>query len=164
MLDLALLRIRRNWFLPLAVLLLVLVFLGSRSIGPIAVSGLELPLVFDALVTVPALFWMCYHDRMRAGALAIRVIGLQCLGLLLASWIVPIEQQHILPKLESARWIGLVLLAYFEAKLAWIVIRTVFAVDAKPKDLTDQGVPEIIAKLMLLEAHFWKWVVNRFRR
>ena len=164
MLDLALQQIRRNWFLPLAPSLLVLVFLGSRSIGLFAVSGLELPLVFDALVTVPALFWLCYHDRMRAGALTIRVIGLQCLGLLLASWIVPIEQQHILPKLAVARWIGLTLLAYFEAKLAWIVIRAVFAVDAKPKDLTDQGVPEIIAKLMLLEAHFWKWVVNRFRR
>ena len=164
MLDSVVSKVRENWFAPLVALLLVVAWFAARPSGPIAGDRLELALVFDVLVTIPVLFVLCYRGRMRARAMAIRVIGLQCLGLLLASWIVPSEQQQLLPKLGAARWIGLTLLAYFEAKLAWITIRTVFAADAKLEHLTDQGVPAVIAKLMLLEARFWKWVGSRLRR
>ena len=51
-----------------------------------------------------------------------------------------------------------------ELRLMVAVVKTVFRKEATSQDLVEQGAPEFIAKLMILEARFWRWVLGLFKR
>ena len=157
-------KLRINWFIPVVATLFAFSWMVLRSSNLEQSGGIETAVVFDAVVTIPCLFWLCYRGQMPVKAMAIRVIGLQCFGLLTASWFIPPEQQWLLPNLAPFRWIGMALLAVFEAKLAFFTIGAVFKAGTRPVHLTAQGVPEPIAKILLFEAKFWRWVWSKLRK
>jgi hypothetical protein len=43
------------------------------------------------------------------------------------------------------------------------VLRVLFGADPDPKELERQGMPPLLARLMLAEARFWRWVWSRLK-
>ena len=153
-----------NWFLPVLLALLGVVWLQSRFLGPGMPPTWEAALLFDMIVTIPFLYWCCYRGSLGWGAMTLRVVALQCSGLWLLGWIVPASEQQLLPALAPLRSIGLTIIVLVELRLVVALIRIVFKPATKPADLQAQGVPAWIARLMLLEVRFWCWLFSWFRR
>ena len=153
-----------NWFLPVLSALLSIVWLQSRFLDPGMPPTWEAALLFDMIVTIPFLCWCCYRRSLGLGAMALRIVALQCSGLWLLGWIVPASEQHLLPEMAPLRSIGLAIIVLVEVRLVLILIRTVFKPATKPADLQVQGVPAWVARLMLLEVRFWRWLFGWFKR
>ena len=157
-----------NWFYPVAVTLLMLVgFLAASTRGvPPPAQGLsfEVALLADVFVTLPLLYWLCFRKRHGMAKLLLGVTAVVCSGLWLSGLIVPLSEQRVLPQLSWLRFAGLVIIVGFEIRLAALAFRVMWKPQAKVADLEAQGVPPVIAKLMLLEARFWRWVLSAFRK
>ncbi len=90
--------------------------------------------------------------------------AIACLGVVLASWLVPAAEQQLIEQVGWLRLIGIAVLVLIELRLAVAAVRIAFGSDARPEELaarTDMPLP--IARLMALEARFWK-AVWRFIR
>jgi len=155
-----------NWFLLVLPLLGLAAWLMSRSIAwRSGGDGLEAALLIDACLTIPLLYLLCYGKRLPAWQLALRMIGLACAGIYLISYLVPAEAQRLLPHFEAARWVGLALIIAFELWLFVTAIRLVFRAGTTAEQVqAATGAPPLLAKLLLLEARFWKWVARLFWR
>jgi hypothetical protein len=156
--------LKENWFWPLALLLLGCVAWINWSMSVRVPEQWEFAIVFDALVTVPLLFFLCYRKRRSAAHLAGRIIALQCLGIWIASKLVPADHQLIIPYLSWLRNAGLAILLLIEIRLAFILFKLIFKPDTTNSQLEESGVPPLLAKLALLEIRFWRWVFGVFRR
>lgn len=156
-------RIGANWFYLVAGLALGVAALVPRYDPQPLPAEWEAAVMLDILVTIPALFVLCYRKVLSRKALALRVLAVQCSGIFLASWIVPESQQMLLTYLYPLRWVGIVVLVTMELMLVATVVRLLFKSGTGTEHLVQQGVPETIARLMLLEARFWRWVFSRFR-
>jgi hypothetical protein len=155
-----------NWFLVVAPVLILAGWLITRS-APWAgeAHGMEAVLLFDACVTLPVLYALCYARRLALWQLAVRMIGVACLGIYLLTLVVPADAQRLLPQFAAARWVGLGLLVLIELRVLIAAIRLVFAADASAQDVAAKtGAPPLIAKLMVMEARMWKAVGRAFRR
>jgi len=92
--------------------------------------------------------------------------GLRCFalilsGLLFLSWIIPVEQQFWLPNLMWARAGGVAVLVVLEVSLAVVILKILFLEDGTAEHVSAKtGAPLPIAKLMALEARFWKALWN----
>ncbi len=157
-------RLRENWFWPVAFVLFTVAWSLSASLPPQDLSGWEMAVLFDALITLPLLFAICYRRKLTRKNLIIRILALQCLGIWLATKIVPIESQTLLPQLSWLRYAGLAVLVLIELRIMVALFKTVFKVDATSKQLEEIGMPPFLAKLALLEARFWRWVFSNFKR
>lgn len=125
----------------------------------------EMVVLFDLILFVPLLYFVIYRSSVALRPRAIRTLGLVGLGILCASFIVPEDDQRILSLLQQFRNAALVLVVLFELWVATKLLKLVFAKDADAKQLeNDFGVPPLVAKLMLLEARFWKAVWRMMRR
>jgi len=156
--------IRDNWFWPATLLLFAFVwFLAAATPNPLE-PGFELALIFDAVVTLPALYFICYRKSLTRRRMAIRIVALQCLGIWLASKLIPTSEQHILPALKWVRYAGLAVLVLVELKLAMILFRLLFKPGVTEAELAQSGMPKFIAKWAMIEARFWRWLVGRFRK
>jgi hypothetical protein len=155
---------RQNWFWPLAAVLLAFAFFISRLAPTSIPQGWELAVIFDMLITLPLLFFFCFRKQLSGKALLLRIVALQCLGIWLATRLVPAESQQILPALAWLRYAGLVVLIFIEVKVMFAVFKMVFKANTNEQQIEDMGVPPLLAKLMLMEACFWKWVLGLFRR
>jgi hypothetical protein len=155
-----------NWFLVAAPLLLVAATLIARA-TPWAAGGggMEAVLLFDMCVTLPLLYALCYGRKLKLWQLAVRMVGIACLGIYLLSYVVPVEAQVLLPSFGWARTVGVAVLILVELRLLVAGIRIVFRGNATAEQISaTTGAPPVIAKLMLLEARFWKAVWRFFRR
>jgi hypothetical protein len=147
-------------------MLLVVSFLFTRSVdwqrwGRTA----EAVTLFDWMITVPALYFLCYRSTLSVKAMALRLIALACLGVWIASWLVPAAAQEVLPNLSWPRTVGLAALALIELRLLVLALKLAFSDRADAETLTQRtGAPPVLAKLMLLEARFWKAVWTLVRR
>ncbi len=157
-------RLKDNWFWPAALVLMAAAWLFSRNLPSQELGGWEVAVMFDVLVTLPLLFAFCYRGRLARNTLIIRILALQCLGIWVATKIVPIESQTLLPQLSWLRYAGLAVLMLIELRVMVVLLKTVFKVDATSKQLEEIGVPSFLAKMMLMEARFWRWVFSIFKR
>jgi len=158
----ALHRILPHWFVK-ASLLVVAGDVAAIRLWP---ETSELGVILDVTLLVPLLYLLCYRPGPRAGAL--RVVALACLGIWLASHLVPADAQQLPPWLEPLRWAGLGLLILVEIKVVWLMIRAVLgrgdagqSVDAMAQA---EGLPRWAARLMAWEARLWQALVGWFRR
>jgi hypothetical protein len=157
-------RLKNNWFWPLAFILVAIATLLSRAVPAQTLEGWEIVVLFDMLVTLPALFALCYRSKLTRGNLVLRILALQCLGIWLATKIVPLETQILLPQLSWIRYVGLGVLVLIELRVMVAMFRIVFKSETQSSDLEKLGMPPVLAKLALLEARFWRWVLGFFTR
>jgi hypothetical protein len=163
-------RLRRwsgaNWFLLIAPLLLIAGAAAARATAwPSDGRTMEAVLLFDACITLPALYALCYGRTLPLWQLAIRMIGIACLGIFLLGYVVPVGAQHLLPNFAWARIIGLVLLFLIELRLLIVGLRLVFGGSADEAQIAARtGAPEWVARLMLIEARLWKSLWRLLRR
>lgn len=156
-----LMTLRQNWFWPLSVAL-VACFWAIATIPVVPLTpDFEWAFLFDVLITLPVLFALCYRGTMTRVALGMRIVGLQCAGIWLATKLVPVDSQSILPHLGWLRWAGLTVLLLFEIRLMVAVVKLVWNPSAKQADLEAVGMPPFVAKLAMIEARFWRWVFRR---
>jgi peptidoglycan/LPS O-acetylase OafA/YrhL len=157
-------RLKENWFWPVTLVLIAWAWLVSRNLPPRDLSGWELAVLFDVLVTLPLFFALCYRGKLPRNKLIIRILALQCLGIWLATKIVPVESQIVLPHLAWLRYAGVAVLVLIELRIMVALFKIVFKADTNAKQLEGIGMPPLLAKLILLEARFWRWVFSVFRR
>ena len=87
------------------------------------------------------------------------------IGLLAASLIVPSANQFLISELAGLRAASFVFILAFECFVFWKVMQALYAKNADAKAIErDFAVPPFIAKLLVLEAKFWKAVWSLFRR
>ena len=156
---------KANWFAAALPVLLLIEFAFSRMPeARAAPTLLEATVLFDLCVFVPGLFLLCYRRRLGRKALAVRVLGLACFGILLASWMVPAGAQTLIPHLRWPRMVGMAVLAIVELKLLVEVLKLVFGgADTTEAIAERSGLPPALVKLMALEARFWKAVWRTLR-
>ena len=157
-------RLKQNWFWPVAILLWAAVWFLVRQMPQDIPANYEYAVLTDVFITMPLLLWLCYRSQLTTKALLLRVVGVISLGIWLASQMLQPEHQTILPLLGSLRNIGLGVAIAIELWLFVSILKIVFKKDTTSQVLVDQGVPEFMAKLMLLEARFWRWVFGLFRK
>lgn len=157
-------RLGAHWFVPALVLILGVLWLMSRDPMFMAEGG-ETAILADLCLTVPLLYVLCYRRRHSALQLGMRALGLACLGIWLGSWIIPASDQSVLTRLGPLRVAGLIVLALVELRLLVAMVRLVFGSEASADEVSRAtGAPPFVAKLMLLEARFWKAVWRLIRR
>jgi hypothetical protein len=157
-------RLKENWFWPVALVLVALAWLIGRNLPPGDLNGWELAILCDVLITLPVLFALCYRVKLQRNKLIIRLLALQCAGIWLATKIVPIESQIILPQLTWLRYVGLAVLVLIELRVMLEMFKLVFKADTNAEQLEKIGLPPLLAKLAVLEARFWRWVFSIFKR
>jgi hypothetical protein len=155
-----------NWFLLVLPLLLAVSWLFTRSVDwGTSAGAAEAVTLFDWMVSIPLLYFLCYRRKVRGKAMAIRLAALACLGVWIASRFVPAEAQDLLPHLTWPRTAGLVVLALIELRLLVLALKMAFSGTASAEELAGRsGAPPLLAKLMLAEARFWQAVWRLIRR
>ncbi|QSX40074.1 hypothetical protein [Shewanella cyperi] len=158
--------LRAHWFIPAAIAV------ATADISAVSLDNwsnpalLEVCLILDLSVVMPALYLWCYRTRGKAAML--RALSLSCLGMWVSGHVVPSEYHHILSSVGFVRYIGLAVLLAIELKLALVIYRSVFSKDQDdaPAALTaakDAGMPDWAARLIAWEASLWRkaWDVAR---
>ena len=155
----------RHWFIPVSALILSGAFLVTHTAEWAQEALLvEAGLLFDLAVLLPALYFICY--RSNGNAAALKSVAIACGGIWLATYLVPPEQQRILPALAFLRYGAIVVLVYIEirivAVLYWAIIAGRVPADEAASQLASGlGVPSGIAKFMAMEALFWRRVLAK---
>lgn len=154
---------REHWFYLVLPILLGFA-LNFRATYPWAKQPAfgEATTLFDWCLFVPLLYAICYRQMPRR-ALALRTLAIVCGGVWIAGKIVPDSAQIILGQWGWLRGIGVAALVLAEGAALIAVMRVAFGAAPDPKQLEQQGVPPLLAKLMLAEARFWRWVWARLR-
>jgi hypothetical protein len=157
-------RLGAHWFVPVFALVLGVLWLVSRDSMFMAEGG-EAAVLADLCLTAPILYVLCYRRRHSAFQLGLRALALACLGIWLGSWIIPAADQALLTRLAPLRVAGLIVLAAIELRLLFAMMRLVFGSDASADEVSRAtGTPPFVARLMLLEARFWRAVWRLIRR
>jgi len=150
---------RRNWFAPLLVLLLAIEWAFARSVNWRADPIAEAAILFDLCLFVPALHYFCYRRLLAWKPLLIRTAALASFGVYLASHLIPAEAQQLLGGLSWARLAGFAVLAALELWVMVKVVKLVFGSATTAEQIVEtSGAPPWVARLMLIEARFWKWL------
>ena len=150
----------RHWFVLAVPLLMLVAWQFSTSIdwrtnGQMA----EAVILFDGCVSVPLLYYFCYRSTVSGWQMAVRLLAVACSGVWFATWLVPDASQSLLAQLGWARMAGIAIIAAVELRLVVAAIRVAFSANATAEQLSQaSGAPPLIAKLMLLEARFWRAV------
>lgn len=150
--------LRAHWFAPLLALLLGLELTFARSIDWSRDGFAEKAILFDLCLFVPALYALCYRHRLTRRALLLRTIALALGGIYIASKLVPAEAQVLLADLVWARNAGWLAIALIELALVVVTVKLVFGGASTEEVAARSGAPLWVARLMQLEARFWKAV------
>lgn len=157
-------RLGDHWFVPAFALIVGALWLAARNSLYMAQGG-EAAIIADLCLTAPVLYLLCYRRRHPPLQLAIWAIALVCLGIWLGSWIIPEPDQSLLTRLAPLRAAGMVVLALIELTLLIAIVRLVFGRESSAVEVSRAtGAPPFVARLMLLEARFWKAVWRLIRR
>ena len=155
-----------NWFVLAAPVLGFAAWLIARSVSWTDDARMtEAALLVDATITLPVLYALCYGRSLPLWQVAVRMVGIACLGTYLLSFIIPAEAQLLLPHFAWARTVGMALLLLIELRLFIAGVRLLFKEGVTSEQLSaETGAPRPLAKLMLLEARMWKGLARYFRR
>ena len=119
----------------------------------------------DLCVFMPLVYLALFASELPLKARLIRATGIAGVGLLASSFIVPESNQFFIAKLSNARNVLLIFVIAFEGWVFWKVINALYRTGADARSLErDFAMPAWVAKLMVLEAKFWKAVWSLFRR
>ena len=153
----------RNWFVPLAAVLLGLEWAFARTTDWTARGYEEAAILFDMAVFVPLLHFICYRRMVPVRALAIRTAALVLSGVYLASLLVPAEAQRWVDDLGGLRAAGALAIALIELKIMFELLKLVFGGGQVEQVVERSGAPAWVVRLMMLEARFWKAVWRLIR-
>ena len=114
---------------------------------------------------MPLVYLTLFTTELSFKARMLRCLAIAGIGLFAASMIVPEANQFVIGELSALRSFLLVFILAFEGWIFWKIINAVYRKDADAKQLEqDFAMPEWMAKLMVLEARFWKSVFEWFKR
>ena len=158
--------LRENWFFPAAIAVVSTDLFIGRLDNWSNARVLETGILLDLAVVIPALYFWCYRSRGKPAVL--RTIALCCLGLWAAGFIVPVEHQFLLTKIEFVRYIGLAVVLVAEIKLMRLVYSAGFSRDKGAKSsvletVKEEGMPEWVARILVWEASVWRKVADFIR-
>jgi len=164
--ELKLTRPREKWFflivLPIAV---AIEWAFAATLDWSAYPRAEWVALVDLCVFMPLVYLGLFSSELSAKARALRALGIAGIGLFAASWIVPSANQFLISELASLRAASLVFVLAFEGFVFFKVMQALYAKNADAKAIErDFAVPPFIAKLLVMEAKFWKAVWGFFRR
>ena len=156
---------KANWFVVAVPLLLLVEWLVVRDLGGEMGRFLEAVVLFDLCLFMPLLYVLCYRRSVPRAQLVLRAVALACLGIYLATYLVPEPLQAVLPQLGPLRLAGLAVLMLIELRLLFLALRMVWGRDASVEQVqAASGAPPWIARLMVLEARMWKRLWRLIRR
>lgn len=164
--ELRLSKPREKWFfvivLPVAI---AIEWAFARTLDWTAYPRSEWVALFDLCIFMPALYLTLFTSVLTPLARFLRSLGIAGIGLLVSSLIIPEANQFLVAELSSIRKVALVGILAFEG---WIITKVISAVYRKNADAEalerEFAVPGWIARLMVLEARFWKAVWTLLRR
>jgi len=150
---------RRNWFLPVLGLLLAIEWAFTRGTAWGRDGFAEAVVLFDLCLFVPALHYLCYRRSLARKPLLLRTAAIAFLGLYIASHLIPPEAQRLVAALGWARLVGLAVMAALELWFIVAVVKLAYGGTATAEEVTaSSGAPPWIARFMVAEARFWKWL------
>lgn len=153
-----------HWFLLLAPFV-VLVNAYVATSGPIT-NIVEFGLLFDLVILLPALYFVCYRKR-KSGA-AIRAMGLACLGVWVATKLIPEADRALLTYIEPLRYVGLAVLVLLELAMIRLIFVSLSQGDtpaqAAQKAKEHSEMPAWVAKLLAWEAGLWRRMFFSIKR
>ena len=163
--------LRANWFVPAAVIALLInvttVYLDQWS----SPALLEAGLLFDFAILLPVLYLICYRSEGKRAV--VRAIALACLGIWALGHVVPEPNQDLLQDLQVVRYVGLGVLVLLQVKLIVAIFRAISTSSASAEHeaykLADEtGTPPWVRKLLAREAALWikvwRFVRSAFRK
>jgi hypothetical protein len=156
--------VRRHWFyllLPLAIA--ASLNLRATIDWRVDAAAMEVVTLFDWCVFLPAMFVLCYRSSLPRRALVLRTIGIVCGGIWAATVIVPDDRQSLIQAAAWLRYPGIAVLLFAEALVLVALVKIVTSKTPDAGELHRLGVPPILARLMLAEARFWRWVIHKLR-
>ncbi len=155
----------QHWFLfVMAVALAIEVLVAPVLLAENARLA-EKVILLDLCLFLPWAYFFCYRRNQSTQQLTLRMAGLVCLGILAASWIIPEDLQHIVPSLAPARNITLGIIIFIELVAFAAILKMLFGSHTDSAEIARKsGAPELIVRLMLMEAKFWKAVWSFFRK
>lgn len=156
--------LRTHWFFFVApVILAGWIYVTKETQAPVD-RILEVGLLFDLVVLVPCLYWLCYRARGRRALL--RAAALACLGIWVALKLVPESDREILGYVAPLRWVGLAALIWLEVKVVAAIYKSVFKVGstAQATSLATSDMPPWVTQLLALEAKVWLRVWQFIKR
>lgn len=158
-------RVKENWFYVLLPFLMLGAWLMASTPESLADPVMtERVLLFDALISLPLLYFLFLRSRASLRVTLLRVAALAGSGVWFASWLMPEGSGQILPWLSWLRYVALPVLIGIELIALVAVVRHVYGDTPDEAHLIALGMPPIIAKAMLAEARFWKRVFAWLRR
>ena len=164
--------LKRHWFWPAAFAVVLTNAFTILVDGWHAPQLKEYGVLFDFAVLIPLLYWFCYR---RSGKKAIvRTLALACLGVLVASLVVPDTHHSLIRQIGWVRYIGLAVLVLIQIRLSIEIWRLAFRGNSEEtgsaihQHAEREGVPPWVARLMAAEARFfkkiWQFVQSFFGR
>lgn len=119
----------------------------------------------DLCVFMPVVYLAFFASELGLKARLLRGAAIAGIGLFAASYIVPAPNQIIIGELSNIRNAMLAFILVFEGFVLWKVISALYRKGADAQTLQqDYAMPEWVAKLMVMEAKFWKAVWSLVRR
>ncbi|KPF61740.1 hypothetical protein [Porphyrobacter sp. AAP60] len=164
--ELKLQKPREKWFFLIALPVAVAIeWAFARSLDWTAYPRSEWVALFDLCVFMPAIYLAAFRSELTPKARMLRTLGVAGIGLFASRWIVPEPNQFIIGELSALRNVTMIGVLAFEGWIFWKVIGAVYRRGADAKTLEREfAIPELIARLMVLEAKFWKAVWAFLRR
>lgn len=164
--ELRLSKPREKWFFLIALPLAVAIeWAFARSLDWTAYPRSEWVALFDLCIFMPLLYLAAFSSELARKARLLRCLGIAGIGLFASSFIVPEPNQFIIGELSTLRNMAMIGIAAFEGWVLWKVIGAVYRRNADAQTLEREfAVPQWIARLMVLEAKFWKAVWQFLRR
>jgi hypothetical protein len=164
--ELRLSKPREKWFFLIALPLAIAIeWAFARTLDWTAYPRSEWVALFDLCLFMPLLYLTAFTSELTRKARLLRCLGIAGTGLFAASFIVPEPNQIIIGELSAFRNVSMIGILVFEGWVLWKVIGAVYRQNADAKTLEREfAIPEWIAKLMVLEARFWKAVWTFLRR
>ena len=157
-------QLRTHWFFLAAPLILAVnLYVGLSSRGEIS-PLIEFGLLFDLVVLVPCLYWLCYRAQGRKAI--IKAAALACLGIWIALKLVPEQEQSVLGYVAPLRYVGLAALIWLELVVMVAIYRSMFKGNSVEETAAKVApdMPQWVVRLLAMEAAFWSKVWRVLKR
>ncbi|MGB3471896.1 MAG: hypothetical protein WBA51_13830 [Erythrobacter sp.] len=164
--ELKLTKPREKWFYLLVLPIAFAIEWGfAASLDWTAYPRSEWVALVDLCVLMPLIYLCLFSSDLSGKARVLRAAAIAGIGLFAASFIVPHNNQYLIAQLSSVRNVMAVFIIAFEGWVLWKVLDAIYRKGADAGALErDFALPQWVAKLMVLEAKFWKAVWNFLRR
>ncbi len=155
----------KYFFLIVLPLVIAIEWAFARSHDWASYPRSEWVALIDLCLFMPIVYWVFFASDLSTKARLLRCAAIAGIGLFAASFIVPASNQFIIGELSNIRNAMLVFVLFFEGFVFWKLINAVYRKGADARALQqDFAMPGWVAKLMVMEARFWKAVWGFIRR